>query len=55
MRYFRLISIIAMALSTLRNLFRLTEENSISKFQDFYIEFFHLSYFVCASELHCQL
>ena len=36
MKYFRLISIIAMALSTLRNLFRLTEDDSISKFQDFY-------------------
>ena len=41
MRYFRLISIIAMALSTLRNHFRLIEENSISKFQDFYIEFYN--------------
>ena len=54
MKYFRLISIIAMALSILRNLFRLTEENSIANSR-ISIVFLHLSYFVCATELHCQL
>ena len=37
MKYFRLILIIAMALSTLRDLFQLTEDDAISKFQDFNI------------------
>ena len=37
MKYFRLISLIAMALSTSRDLFRLTEENALTKFQDFII------------------
>ena len=35
MKYFRLISIIAIALSPLRDLFQFTEKDAISKFQDF--------------------
>ena len=54
MKYYRLISIIAMALSPLRDLFQLTEEDAISKFQDFY-SIPSSKNFVCATELHCQL
>ena len=37
MKYFTLISIISMAISTLRDLFHITEEDAISKLQDFNI------------------
>ena len=37
MKYFRLIPILPMALSTLRDLFQLTEEDATSKLQDFHI------------------
>ena len=37
MKYFTLISILSMATSTLRDLFIITEENAISKLQNFNI------------------
>ena len=40
MKYFRVISIIAITLSTLRDLFQLTEEDAITKFQDIKIKNF---------------
>ena len=40
---------IVMALSPLRDLLQLTEEDAISKFQDFNISYS----FVCVTELHC--
>ena len=46
MKYFRLISIIAMSLSTLRDLFQLTEEDAIllENSRTSILLFLHLSY-----------
>ena len=53
MKYFRHISIVAMALSALTYIdFQLTEEDAISKFHDIISS---SKLFFCATELHCQL
>ena len=57
MKYFILISKIAMALSTLKDFFKFTEEEAISNLCEFMWRQRHMNgdFFLNDTELHCQL